>query len=242
MTWTPPSLTSADKLPTVELVGDDLVETYRAWMLDHTEIPRCVPPIHRDFTLRYTRRFGGERVYSYMEIVHYSDDLTVLELCHVIDGKKVLCCDSLYVEYRGDQISIDVTAPASTPYPQDWLDNEAGYAVTAVLSVQAYLLYHRPDIIPVLVDKPRKSSGKSKPSKRERTVRDTVRRYIRLTADDPEPRAVNYRAIQWTVRGHYRRLTAKDGTAKLVYVKPHTAKRGEKKITAAKIIVKGENT
>lgn len=238
MTWTPPSLTSADKLPTVELAGDDLVETYRAWMREHPEIPRCVPPLYRDFTVRYTCRFG-DRVHSYTDIVHYSDELTVLALCHVIDGKKVLCCESFYAEYRGDQIPIHFTAPESTRYPVDWLENEAGATVMAVLAVQAYLLYHRPDIIPVFVDKPRKSSGKSNQSKRERTVRDTVRRYIRLTADDPEPRAVNYRAIQWTVRGHYRRITAKDGTAKLVYVRPHTAKRGEKKITAAKIIMKG---
>lgn len=238
--WTIPSVSKLDKMPTIEFTAVNLLCEYRDWFNTHKEIPRCIPPLYQDFCIRYKLQFG-EREHDYIDIVHYNDELTALAACHCIDGKKVLFVESHYLDYDGANIKSSLRVPAKSRYSEDWLKNEAVATIFAVLGVQAYLLYHRPDIVPVFVDA--KPSAKRKPAKaqpRTRTVSNIQKRYIRIGADDKPPRIVNYKAIQWTVRGHYRRITDKDGNRRMIYIKPHTAKRGKKKITAARILIKEE--
>lgn len=248
MTWQPPSVKAAAKLPTIEIEGVNRVQHYLDWLDAHTEIPRAVPPLYREFRILFRRSYyapgkdARERVYEYAEIVHYDDDLAGFAAAHVIDGKKVCLVTTRYVDYNGVNVKAAVTAPPSTPYQLDWIRREGVAVVYTVLSVQAYLLYHRPEIVPVfLTDPPKPRAQRAAPRKAEpkpRAVRDTVKRYIRLSETDAEPTARQYRAIQWTVRGHYRRLTDKQGAERLVYIKPHTAKRGEKRLKTSGLILK----
>lgn len=236
-----PSLKAAEKLPAIELEGHDLPDKYRGWLSEHPEITTQVPPVYRDFTIRYTQDWNG-RIDHYVDIVHYSEDMTQYDACHAIEGKKIFELHADYAEYAGEDMPLHMTAPETTRYSREWLIAEGKATGHLIAAVQAYILYHRPEVIPVyLTDPPqRRKSSASKPVPKSgtKTVAKTVRRYIRLTGEDPLPREINYRKIQWTVRGHYRRLPQKDGSEKLTFVRPHTAKRGERKTPAGTLKIK----
>lgn len=239
MPWTPPSLKAAEKLPCIEIAEPDQVQTYLDWFDAHGEINRCIPPLYKDFIIKFSRRFSEGRrtpdTHHYVEIVHYDDTLTELEAVHVLDGKKILRIAANYAEIDGKRIHVKLTAPTNSPFTESWLKDEAVAVACTVLSVQAHILYHRPEVIPVVLPAPeRRSGGKRTPTQRK--IKQTVRKYIRLSASDPLPSVRNYRAIQWQVRGHYRRITGADGKERLVYVRPHLAKRGNRK-TAARLII-----
>lgn len=244
MTWTPPSRKAAQKLPAIEIAETNQVQTYLDWLDGNPGIPRTVPPLFRDFAVRFSRSYFSPergdkepRKFEYEEVVHYEDDLARLWVSHSIDGRKVLMVSSEYVQYDGVTVRATVTAPHTTPYTEEWLQREGVAALYTVLAVQAYILYHRPEVVPVELAEPPRNRGASpartpgrKPVK---TIGGTVRKIIRLSAADPAPPMErHYKAIQWNVRGHYRRLTRKDGTPYLAYVKPHLAKRGEAKAAA----------
>lgn len=228
---------SIGKLPTIELAEVNLINSYQQWFDQHPEISRCVPPLYRDFVIKFRLSFSGV-THNYVEIVHYNDGLTVMDVCHTIDGKKVLTVSADYASFDGKLVKAKGSYPASTKYADDWLKNECTATVTNTLAVQAYILYHKPDIVPIYITAPSARRHKPKSSPAPRVIKDTARKFIRLSADDKPPRQANYRAIQWTVRGHYARYHYKDGTVKLKYIAPHIAKRGEKKIQETKIILK----
>ena len=242
--WQEPSLKKLGKLPCIELAGEGTVEEIKGWLKEHPEISRCVPPLYPDFVLRYKVRINS-KLHEYVDIVHYSEDLTVFAVVHCIDGKKVLRADVDYNGVEGDRVPIYGTYPASSPYKDEWLQYETTATVPAVLAVQAYLLYHRPDVIPQVIDrpapKPRKVPRKPEYKQSDRTVAPTVRRIIRITPEElREPKPKKYRAISWQVRGHYRRITGRDGEQRLVYIRPHTACRGKRKLAPGTIKIKGE--
>lgn len=241
--YTFPSLKKAAKLPQIILDGDNAVQKYRDWLADSGIFP-TVPPLHQDFVLRYTCSFNG-RSHDYADIVHYVEDLTAFVCCHSIDGKKVMEVSCDYAEQNTPgELSCSGFYPPTTPYTETWLRNEGCAVATAVVSVQAFILYHRPDVIPeeLPAPKPRKAvSSHAKPSRRTTTVKDVRHHIIRLDPVDTIPVAKNYRAIQWRVRGHYRRIKGADGQQRLVYVRPHTAQRGKKKISPPDIIIKEAN-
>ncbi len=226
-----PSLSrAASKLPCIDIAGIGLAERYQLWFREAEGIPRCVPPLYQDFVIRYSLRFGGGD-HSYVDIVHYSDDLTQFEVCHTMDGKKILTAESDYADYYDLMVHAKVHAPSTTQYQLDWLKNEGLAAVFCVLATQAFILYHRPDVVPVEIPQPQgksKSKTGSVAAPAKSHIKDSVRQYIRLTESDQAPAQRNYRAIQWQVRGHYRHLERADGTKYAVYVKPHLAKRGNK--------------
>lgn len=235
-----PSIKKIGKLPTIELSDGSLLQKYKDWF-SGSGIQNCVPPIFRDFVIRFSLSFG-DKEHDYIEIVHYNEEMTEFAACHIIDGKKVMELESYYAEYYEDKIHALVHAPITTKYSEEWLRNEASATVTAILAVQAFILYHKPDIVPVYLSDPPKqrkkneeNTGTVKTSKKR--VTDSVRRYIRLTSEDSAPIQRNYRAIQWQVRGHYRHLENKDGKRYAIYIKPHLAKRGNKPNSPQSFIV-----
>lgn len=228
-----PSLKKIGKLPTIELADGSLLQKYKDWF-SGSEIQNCVPPLFRDFVIRFSLSFGDAE-HDYIEIVHYNEEMTEFAACHIIDGKKVMELESYYAEYYEDKIHALVHAPLTTKYSEEWLRNEASATVTAVLAVQAFVLYHKPEVVPVYLSESPKQGKEtaeknSKPAqtRSKSRVADSVRKYIRLTAEDKIPVQRNYRAIQWQVRGHYRHLENKDGKRYVIYIKPHLAKRGNK--------------
>jgi len=244
MAWTPPSVQGMSKLPAIEIIGTGRVVTYQKWLDAHPEVPRTIPPLYRDFCIRFTMAFPrkdgrGKEEHEYIDCVHYSEDLSSLEICHVLDGKKRLMITANYAEFEGTMMHARLSAPHSSPYKEDWLRTEGTSVLSTVIAVQAYILYHRPDIEPVYLDAPKKrrSGNSSSATIPPKKIKNTVRKIIRLSEEDDatDQPMRNYRKIAWQVRGHYRRLEKKDGTQYMTYVKPHTAQRGKKKIRPAGI-------
>lgn len=244
MAWSFPSVKQMSRLPSVDVVGVNRIQTYLDWFDAHKELTRLVPPLYENFTLHFTRSYydprrdKGPRVYDYLECVHYYPGLSTLEICHVLDGKKILTVSADYAQFDGPTMRGVASAPASSPYTHAWLQNEGMSVLATVIAVQLYILYHKPDIQPICLDAPakRQAAGGS-PSTRARTIKNTVHKIIRLSAEDDakDPIQRHYHKIQWSVRGHYRRITGKDGKEKLTYVRPHTAGRGQRKKKAGPI-------
>lgn len=234
--WIPPSVKSMEKLPTIEVIGENTIQVYLDWFNENKTIPRTIPPLYRDFVIRFSRTYPNKTPglppvpHQYIECVHYAEDLASLEVCHVIDGKKVINVQSEYVQYDGPTVYAKASAPGSSPYDESWLKNEGMAVIYSVLAVQAYILYHRPEVVPVYLDsvpekKAKKSSLDGGGKEKKKVISVTVRKFIRLSVEDKPPKERNYRAIQWAVRGHYRRLSHKDGTEYMVYIRPHLAAR-----------------
>ena len=232
-TWTPPSIKSIEsgkaKLPTIEILGENGNQRYLEWINENKTIPRTIPPIFTDFIIKYTRTFE-KRIYQYMEIVHYSDDLAELDICHIVGKKKILMAHSRYIDYESDTVKAGIYAPPSAQYEKEWTKMEGVAALYTVLAVQAYILYHRPEEIPIEVTANPKKSQKTKKdrhSPKRQLGKDVIYKRIVLNSEEQLSTSRNYRAIQWSVRGHYRRLKKPDGTGYMTYVKPHIAKRAK---------------
>lgn len=240
-----PSINKLGKLPTIEISAPNLAQKYAIWFREAEGIQRCIPPLYRDFVIRHTEQFE-EDLHSYIEIVHYSDDLTAFEVCHIMDGKKVLTVESDYADYYDLDVHAAVHAPATTPWGLSWIKNEGLATVFCVLSVQAFILYHKPEVVPVELPEPARKNKKTAESKKEAVpapkshIKNSVRHYIRLAAEDYAPAKRNYRSIQWQVRGHYRHLEHKDGTKYAIYIKPHLAKRGNRCSSPQSVIVSAD--
>lgn len=225
--WQPPSLKKMDRLPGIELAGNGFI-AYYTWFYEHPEINRAVPPVYPDFTIRYHRGPPDLREpHDYTVCVHYAEDLTAFAACHVRDGKKILTAFCDYTDMRAQ-----ISAPDNLPFSPDWIEREGRDVVQIVLAVQAYILYHQPQIVEKVLTEPpreRKRTDRKPADRPTGHIGQTRTHYIRLSETIPKERNVNYRAIQWTVRGHYRHIT-KQGKPTLVYIAPHLAKRGEKKL------------
>lgn len=232
--WSPPKLSTVGKFPTVDIRGD--VNEYIQWFFLGGINP-FIPPIYREFVILFDSTGGKCTVYvEYLNMAQF-------RLCF----------------YRGDKkkffVSVDYDKASGNEWEFDFhnCSNDASNERTSmiiirlVLAVQAYILYHKPDVVPILIidggekKPPKKSAAKSVSAEPDRKIKKQVKKYIRLDAEDSKimrdksPR--NYRAIQWQVRGFYRRQNYKGGKTKMIYIAPHSAKRGEKKIKNIKIIV-----
>lgn len=239
MSWTPPSIKKLGNLPHIVVEEVDQIQKYIDWYNANPGIPRTVPPIYQDFVIEFSRSYlPGPRTYRYIEIVHYDDDLCGFQVAHVIDGKKMGIISSRYEDYDDARIKIGLTAPTSTLYKVEWMKQEGVTAACTVLAVQMYILYHRPELVPVELPEPRRerlpAGKKPQNGMARKVIADTRRQIIRLGEKDTDFRVVNYRKIQWTVRGHYRRLKS----GKVVYVRPHAARRGNKKLKPGLTILK----
>lgn len=237
-----PSISKISKLPCIDVSEVNLAIKYQEWFREAEGIQRCVPPLYQDFVIKYSLDHGtGE--HNYIDIVHYTDDLTQFAVCHVMDGKKILTTESDYSDYYDLTVHATVKVPSTSPYDMAWLKNEGLATVFGVLAVQAFILYHKPEIVPVELPEPKRKQKKTSENRETSVsapkshIKDSVRHYIRLAAGDYAPAKRNYRSIQWQVRGHYRHLEHKDGTKYAVYIKPHFAKRGEKKNIPQTVVV-----
>lgn len=244
--WTPPSVKKLDKLPHIQIEGDNHVDMYLNWLDVNSDLPRTVPPIWTDFVITFSRTFPPDnRRHEYIEIVHYDDDLCGLSIAHLLDGKKILTVVSRYADYVGPMVKGSVYYPQNSRFKPDWLQNEGRSVIVTVLAVQLYLLSTKPEVVPKILPAPKRRANADIAQRRNTTVREKSYKaqrvkYIYLTKDDPPPkRVVNYRQISWMVRGHYRNQPIKGGT-KLIYIAPHRAARGEKKAGAMRLKLKAE--
>lgn len=236
--WVAPSLKKMENLPEINISGINTVQFYLDWFDSHKEIPRTIPPLYKDFRIRFSRSYGSdgkERVYEYTECIHYIDDLTGFFACHLIEGKKILVAEADYNDFDGTKVHAAVKTPSGimNKYSEEWLKNEGVAVVYTILAVQAFILYHKPEVISQIMPpmKERRTETKkngAKPEKPHKTIGATKTKRIYLDGTIPKERNYNYRAIQWQVRGHYRHYE-RNGKTKIIYVQPHLAKRGWKK-------------
>lgn len=250
--WTPPSEKNRAKLPQINLVNSGTAVKYVNWFRDHPEIDRAVPPVFDDFCINYTVTFPREcgkkeATYAYTDIVHYAEDRQSFVLCHVFNGRKILIAEVDYERIQPDgNVFVYSRSPENTQFDHDWLQNEALSAAFCVLSTQAFILYHKPEIKPVYLSSPadprKNSASPRKPAKRATVLNPERRKLVYLDGKMPTERIVHYRKIKWGVRGHYRRIIGRGGESKTIYIKPHTAKRGEKKSAQAEIDIKAVPT
>jgi len=137
-------------------------------------------------------------------------------------------CDYAHMEHGKIQFTVMCDSIGKSAAEQS-----AEAAVTSILAVQAYILYHKPEVIDVYAEpkprkKPAQTPAKLNQSKPPKTVlRETVKRYIHIGETEKPAVARHYSAIQWQVRGHYRRYKDDNGAVKkVIYIAPHLSKRG----------------
>lgn len=229
--WVPPNLKKLD-LPTIEIPEENAVDKYHYWLDAHPEINRAVPPIYKDFTIRFSKSFTypdrPKVIHDYIDIVHYSDDLCAFAVCHVIDGKKKLISICDYDWIKAQNYNIICLVPHINSMSDEFIQTEPSSPVSLTIAIQNFLFLHKPEIIPTVLPK---SDRRSKPTtvntqkqQPHKKVKDTVKQYIRLDGTIPKVRTYHYNKLQWQVRGHYRKTTH-DKKPCLIYIAPHYAKR-----------------
>lgn len=228
--FTFPSPKNVDKYPLIAIKGNP--NDYVEWIRAHPEIDMRVPPVFQNFRLIFN---SYDIVYDLF--VHYSDDFTSFEVRWKMDDRTIgiVSCD--YAERREDgkfHYRARITENAADKYKHEWLENAIIAVGTTVIATQAYMLYHKPEIVEQVYapsSAPEKSS--SAPKKRVNAepvkIRKSKIKRITLSEDDRPPKEANYRKLSWHVRGHYRHMGK---SKKLVYIQPYTCNRGGKKYKA----------
>ena len=126
-------------------------------------------------------------------------------------------------------VDFHCSAGALRTYSEDWLRLFAIFSVNVIIAVQAYILYHKPEVIEQVVDAsaPRKTPENSHKKKRKKNgsvkIKNTVRKLIRIDTRELPPREHKYKKLAWSVRGHYRHVGKEK---KLKYIAPFTCNRG----------------
>ena len=137
-----------------------------------------------------------------------------------------------YAQIDNDGIAIvdsHYSTGALRTYSEERLKQLAIDTAYDLNDVQAYILYHKPEVIEQVVDAsaPRKTPGHASQKKRKKSgsvkIRSTVRKLIRIDTRELPPREYKYKKLAWSVRGHYRHV-GKD--KKLKYIAPFTCNRG----------------
>lgn len=230
--WSPPKLSAVDKFPTVDILGD--YNEYIRWFFS-SGINPFIPPIYEKFVILFGE---GKRV-VYVEYLK----MTQFRFCFYSEGKKKFFAQVDYENTAGNDWDVNFKNCSDDRTNED----NCFQIVRLVLAVQAYLLYHKPEVVPILTNRVQKNRNTSQNTEKKtsaappRKIKKQVKKYIYLNTTeekalkDKTPR--NYRAIQWQVRGFYRRQNYKGGKTRLIYIAPHSAKRGEKKLKNIKIIV-----
>lgn len=220
-----PSQKKMAKFPVIHIAGDS--DRFITWITDHPEIDNRVPPIYQNFIVEAE----DTRI-----LVCYTDDST----CFYAKAWRVSHGNEKYIS----SISIDYNecvdgkfrlnhmitphAPAGLA-ETNWFEKFSMVASTLVIGVQAYMLYHKPELVEQIY-----TPGESHPTRSKKhkvtaqpiKIRKTKIKRITLTEDDTPKKEIHYNKLSWHVRGHYRHV-GKD--KHLVYIQPTIHNRNGKK-------------
>lgn len=221
-----PSDKACEKLPRIVVGGN--ANAMIEWINTHTEIDRRVPPV-------FSGWFVIELQQDECKIVicaTYNEDKTAFAFRASINGLRSVIAGMDYSKIDNNGVvTIDshYSTGALRTYAEDWLQQFAIFSINVIISAQAYILYHKPEVIEQVVDvsAPRKTSENAHHKKRKKSggvkIKSTVRKLIRIDTRDLPPREYKYKKLAWSVRGHYRRVGKEK---KLKYIAPFTCNRG----------------
>lgn len=222
-----PSDKACEKLPRIVVDGDanDIIR----WINEHREIDRRVPPVFPDWFVLDLTPNG----YHVVICAKYSEDKTAFIYRAAIDGIRAVIAELDYSSLDDDgsaPLDSSYSSKAREKYAEEWLDQFAIFCTNMLIAVQAYILYHQPNVIEQVVDvsAPRKTTENSTKKKKTKKnngikIKNTVRKLIRVDPKVLPPREYKYKKLAWSVRGHYRHV-GKD--KKLKYIAPFTCNRG----------------
>lgn len=224
-----PSKKQMEKLPLIIVEGGS--NPYILWLKEHTEIDRRVPPVYPEFIIK-----SPENDIMYTIVVAYNHECTAF-------AARVWLNDELFIKrltgdyndeagdgtchgFKGHAV---VDNAATNKYDEQWIRTMCLAVGCSITAIQAYLLYHKPDIVEQIYTPSEAAKKEPKQKKRRRVVAEPIRirktkiKRIRLdSAVDKPPRNINYKKLAWHVRGHYRHV-GKD--KKLKYIQPFVCNR-----------------
>lgn len=215
-----PSQKKIDKFPVVRIAGDE--NRFCKWMVEHPEIDPRVPPIYQNFVIT------SEHCTF---VVCYNDTITgFYAKCQY----ETVYIGAIFVDYsklEGNRIKLQADIPDSIVETVDpnWLYSFCNAACSMIAGVQAYMLYHKPEIVEQIYTpgEERKSSTKKKRiTQQPIKVRKTKIKRITLTEQDKPQKEIHYNKLSWHVRGHYKHV-GKD--KHLVYIQPGIRNRNGKR-------------
>lgn len=222
-----PSKKKMAKLPVIKLDGDGA--RFVSWLLEHEEIDTQVPPLYQNFVIE----MGHITI-----LVCYTDDAVrfYAKIWESFDGEEKLAL-SICVNYSGcsnREFLIRHSKISKTPTTereQEFYERLAKSIAWNVIAIQAYILYHKPEIIeqiyaPDVDHKSNETQKKKRVVSQPIRIRKTKIKRITLTEQDKPPKEIHYNKLSWSVRGHYRHV-GKD--KHLVYIQPTVRNRNGKK-------------
>lgn len=221
-----PSDKACEKLPRIVVGGN--ANAMIEWIDQHTEIDRRVPPVLSGWFVIDLR----QDEYKIVICATYTKDKTAFVFRASINGLRAVIASMDYAKIDDNgfaTIDSHYSTGALRTYSEEWLQQFAMFSVYVIIAVQAYILYHKPDVIEQVVDAsaPRKTPDNAHQKKRKKSgnvkIKSTVRKLIRIDTRDLPPREYKYKKLAWSVRGHYRRVGKEK---KLKYIAPFTCNRG----------------
>lgn len=221
-----PSDKACEKLPRIVVGGN--ANAMLEWINQHTEIDRRVPPVFSGWFVIELQ----QDEYKIVICATYTNDKTAFCFRASINGLRAVIASMDYAQIDNDGVAtIDshYSTGALRTYSEEWLKQFAIFSVYIIIAVQAYILYHKPDVIEQVVDASaqRKTPDNAHQKKRKKSgnvkIKSTVSKLIRIDTRELPPREYKYKKLAWSVRGHYRHVGKEK---KLKYIAPFTCNRG----------------
>lgn len=221
-----PSDKACEKLPRIVVGGN--ANAMIEWINQHTEIDRRVPPVFSGWFVIELQ----QDEYKIVICATYTKDKTAFGFRSSINGLRAVVASMDYAKIGNDgvaEVDSHYSTGALRTYSEGWLQQFAIFSINVIIAVQAYILYHKPEVIEQVVDAsaPRKTPDHTPQKKRKKSgnvkIKSTVRKLIRIDTRDLPPKEYKYKKLAWSVRGHYRRVGKEK---KLKYIAPFTCSRG----------------
>lgn len=221
-----PSDKACEKLPRIVVGGN--ASAMIEWVNQHTEIDRRVPPVFSGWFVIELQ----QDEYKIVICATYTKEKTAFVFRASINGLRAVIASMDYAQIDDNgfaTIDSHYSTGALRTYSEEWLQQFAMFSVYSIIAVQAYILYHKPDVIEHVVDASaqRKTTDNAHQKKRKKSgnvkIKSTVRKLIRIDTRELMPREYKYKKLAWSVRGHYRHVGKEK---KLKYIAPFTCNRG----------------
>lgn len=226
-----PSDKKLSNYPIINIMGD--INRYANWLCENPTIDARIPPIYQNFIINFVLYGKNNEIF-----VHYNNELTAFCFRMRFDNQKILFGTVDYEEItdvRQINVQGNATSKAYEIYTKKWLENTALATAITIISVQAYILYFKPEIIeqeyivPESFEPKNVESISKKPKTKAIKFNAQKHKRIIINPQDIPPeddKKIKYQKLSWGVRGHYRRV-GKD--KKLKYIQPYICNRGGKK-------------
>lgn len=215
-----PSQKKMAKFPVVHIAGNE--DRFIDWLADHPEIDKKVPPIYQNFVIESA---------TTTVLVCYNDTVTAFYTKAWYNGLHIASTHIDYNECVGTQFRLNLKSnqKAVESHAPEWIVEYSQYVSMLVIAVQAYMLYHKPELVEQIY-----TPGESHPTRSKKhkvtaqpiRIRKTKIKRITLTDDDTPKKEIHYNKLSWHVRGHYRHV-GKD--KHLVYIQPSVHTRNGKR-------------